>query len=163
MVINHNKLQELRLINKQKVIGLAAGTFDLLHAGHLQYINWSKSQCDMLVVYIRSDMRVLHVKGSQPFNPEQDRALLVDNLRAVDAVVIGSASALTVKPSIEIAMLLKPDVVLMGADWAAEAPVWRQSLPELDIKISPHPHSRSSTLILSGSGHIATPKKPYSK
>jgi D-beta-D-heptose 7-phosphate kinase/D-beta-D-heptose 1-phosphate adenosyltransferase len=64
------------------------GTFDIIHPGHLALLNYAKSLGDFLVVAIDTDDRVRQLKGaSRPINNQSERKLLLENLRAVDAVV----------------------------------------------------------------------------
>ena len=70
-------------------IAFANGGFDLLHVGHVRYLEGAKREADRLVVAINSDASVRAVKGpARPVLPESDRAELVAALRAVDYVVI---------------------------------------------------------------------------
>lgn len=65
------------------------GTFDIIHPGHLALLNYAKSLGDFLVVAIDTDDRVRQLKGaSRPINNQSERKLLLENLRAVDAVVV---------------------------------------------------------------------------
>ena len=64
------------------------GTFDIIHPGHLALLNYAKSLGDFLVVAIDTDERVAQLKGpSRPINSQYERKLLLENLKAVDAVV----------------------------------------------------------------------------
>lgn len=66
---------------------LVNGTFDIIHPGHLALLNYARSLGDFLVVAIDSDRRVRELKGpGRPINTEQERRLLLENLRAVDEV-----------------------------------------------------------------------------
>jgi rfaE bifunctional protein nucleotidyltransferase chain/domain len=68
---------------------LVNGTFDIVHPGHLALLNYAKSLGDFLVVAIDSDRRVRELKGtSRPINNQHERKLLLENLRAVDQVVV---------------------------------------------------------------------------
>ena len=97
-------------------IAFANGAFDLLHVGHIRYLEGAKREADRLVVAINSDKSVRGLKGpSRPILPEADRAELVDALRAVDYVIIFHEA--TVTPLLE---LLKPDVHCKGTDYTAE-------------------------------------------
>lgn len=70
-----------------KKIGFTSGAFDLLHAGHVAFLEQAKTECDVLVVAINSDESVKQYKGPQrPLNPEQARAEVVAALAAVDYV-----------------------------------------------------------------------------
>jgi D-beta-D-heptose 7-phosphate kinase/D-beta-D-heptose 1-phosphate adenosyltransferase len=68
---------------------LVNGTFDIVHPGHLALLNYAKSLGDFLVVAIDSDQRVHKLKGlNRPVNTQTERQLLLENLRAVDQVVV---------------------------------------------------------------------------
>ena len=70
-------------------IGFTCGSFDLLHAGHVQYLAKARSHCDRLLVAINSDASVRRYKSPfRPINPERERMYLVAALAAVDAVTI---------------------------------------------------------------------------
>lgn len=69
------------------------GTFDVIHPGHLALLNYAKSLGDFLIVAIDADSRVSELKGPQrPINPQHERKLLLENLRAVDEVRIFESS-----------------------------------------------------------------------
>jgi D-beta-D-heptose 7-phosphate kinase/D-beta-D-heptose 1-phosphate adenosyltransferase len=69
------------------------GTFDIIHPGHLALLNYAKSLGDFLIVAIDSDSRVSELKGPQrPINNQSERKLLLENLRAVDQVVVFNSS-----------------------------------------------------------------------
>ena len=103
-------------------IAFANGGFDLLHVGHIRYVEGARREADKLVVAVNSDASVRGLKGpTRPILPEADRAELVAALRAVDYVVIFGES--TVTPLLE---LLKPDVHCKGTDYTVE------TVPERD-------------------------------
>jgi len=63
------------------------GTFDIIHPGHLALLNYAKSLGDYLIVAIDTDNRVKHLKGpNRPINSQDERKLLLENIRAVDEV-----------------------------------------------------------------------------
>jgi rfaE bifunctional protein nucleotidyltransferase chain/domain len=97
-------------------IAFANGAFDLLHVGHVRYLDGAKREADRLVVAINSDASVRGLKGpNRPILPEADRAELVAALRAVDYVVLFDEP--TVTPLLE---LLKPDVHCKGTDYTVD-------------------------------------------
>jgi D-glycero-beta-D-manno-heptose 1-phosphate adenylyltransferase len=103
-------------------IAFANGAFDLLHVGHIRYLEGAKREADRLVVAINSDQSVRGLKGpNRPVLSEADRAELVAALRAVDYVVIFDEP--TVAPLLE---LLKPDVHCKGTDYTVD------TVPERD-------------------------------
>lgn len=69
------------------------GTFDVIHPGHLALLNYAKSLGDFLIVAIDADTRVKELKGpKRPINNQEERKVLLENLRAVDQVVIFNSS-----------------------------------------------------------------------
>lgn len=100
-----------------KTIALANGVFDLLHVGHVRYLDGARQEADCLVVAVNADASVRALKGpDRPVLPEADRAELVAALRAVDAVVVFGEP--TVTPLLE---LLRPDVHCKGTDYTVDS------------------------------------------
>jgi rfaE bifunctional protein nucleotidyltransferase chain/domain len=98
--------------------------FDLLHPGHLRYLEAARAEGDALIVALNSDRSVRANKGpSRPVNVEADRAELVGALRCVDAVVIFDEET----PA-SIIRRLQPDVLVKGADWPADHIVGRDTV-----------------------------------
>lgn len=99
-----------------RTIALANGVFDLLHVGHLRYLQGAAQQADILVVAINDDDAVRQLKGAdRPIVGEAERAELVDALRGVDHVVL--FGELTVGPLLEA---LRPDVHCKGTDYTVD-------------------------------------------
>ena len=87
------------------------GTFDILHPGHIQLLNYAKSLGDTLTVGIDSDRRVAEKKGpSRPVNGVGDRAYMLQNLKAVDHIVIFDSDE-ELERCIKI---VKPDIMVVG-------------------------------------------------
>jgi rfaE bifunctional protein nucleotidyltransferase chain/domain len=106
----------LEKVRGKKKIVFTNGCFDLLHAGHADYLNKAKSLGDILVVGINSDTSVRRIKGEKrPILPQQMRAYLLDNLKPVDYVVIFEEDT-----PLELIKAIKPDVLVKGADWDLE-------------------------------------------
>jgi len=100
------------------------GVFDLLHPGHVRYLQAARREGDALVVGINSDRSVRTNKGpSRPIMPEHERAEVLEALTCVDAVVVFHEET----PAV-IIEALKPDVLVKGADWAADAIVGRDTV-----------------------------------
>jgi rfaE bifunctional protein nucleotidyltransferase chain/domain len=98
------------------------GVYDLVHPGHVQYLQAARAEGDRLIVAVNSDRSVRMNKGpSRPILPEQERAELIGALACVDAVVIFDAET----PA-EVIAAIQPDVLVKGADWAHEAIVGRE-------------------------------------
>jgi rfaE bifunctional protein nucleotidyltransferase chain/domain len=127
-------------------IAFANGGFDLLHVGHVRYLEGAKREADRLVVAINSDASIRGLKGpSRPVLPEADRAELVAALRAVDYVVIFSEP--TVAPLLE---LLRPDVHCKGTDYTVDTVPERETVRGYGGRIAivgdPKDHSTSDLL-----------------
>jgi D-beta-D-heptose 7-phosphate kinase/D-beta-D-heptose 1-phosphate adenosyltransferase len=103
------------------VIVFTNGVFDLLHPGHVRYLTAARKHGDALIVGVNSDRSVRANKGpSRPVNTEAERAELLAGLSVVDAAVVFDEDT----PH-EIITALQPDVLVKGADWAADAIVGR--------------------------------------
>ena len=90
------------------------GTFDVLHPGHIALLNTARSYGDFLIVAIDTDRRVKELKGDKrPINCQQDRSIMLSNLKAVDVVEFFDSTA----ELIEIMEMYKPDVYVKGSDW----------------------------------------------
>lgn len=99
----------------QKVV-FTNGCFDLLHVGHVRYLQQAKSLGDFLVIGVNSDASVKRLKGpSRPVQNENDRAEILAALAAVDAVVIFDEET-----PYELIKEIQPDVLVKGGDWAVE-------------------------------------------
>jgi D-glycero-beta-D-manno-heptose 1-phosphate adenylyltransferase len=105
-----------------RVVVFTNGVFDILHPGHVRYLTQARRQGDALIVGINSDASVRRLsKGpGRPLNPAEERAELLAALAVVDAVVVFEED-----PPLEIVTALQPDVLVKGADWAADAIVGR--------------------------------------
>lgn len=109
-----------------RTIAFANGCFDLLHVGHVRYLESAKREADVLVVAINDDESVRRLKGEgRPILAAADRAELVAALRCVDYVVLFAEQ--TVGP---LLTTLKPDVHCKGTDYTVE------SVPERDIVVA---------------------------
>jgi D-beta-D-heptose 7-phosphate kinase/D-beta-D-heptose 1-phosphate adenosyltransferase len=112
-------IARLRAAGKQIVF--TNGVFDLLHPGHLRYLQHARSLGDALIVGVNSDRSVRANKGSgRPITPERERAEVLEALACVDAVVVFDEDT----PH-AIITALQPDVLVKGADWAEDAIVGR--------------------------------------
>ena len=107
-----------------KVVVFTNGCFDLLHPGHVALFEAARAQGDVLVVGLNSDRSVRALKGEgRPLIPERERAETLAALEAVDRVVVYDEDT----PR-EIVTALAPDVLVKGADWAADAIVGREEV-----------------------------------
>jgi rfaE bifunctional protein nucleotidyltransferase chain/domain len=106
-----------------RTIAFANGVFDLLHVGHVRYLNASAQEADVLIVAINDDASVRKLKGKgRPILNEADRAELVSALACVDYVTIFPEP--TVGPLLEA---IRPDVHCKGTDYTLD------SVPERDV------------------------------
>ncbi len=89
IILNSTDLSRLTEQKHKGVkIVLAGGCFDILHAGHIQFLQNAKKQGDSLVVFLESDEKIREIKGpNRPINSQADRAAVIANLRMVDFVV----------------------------------------------------------------------------
>src|SRR6266571_4964136 len=95
---------------------LANGCFDVLHVGHVRYLEGARALGDLLVVGVNSDVQVAVLKGAdRPIMPASERAEIVASLDAVDLVTIFD------EPTVETLLLaLKPDIHAKGTDYTEE-------------------------------------------
>jgi D-beta-D-heptose 7-phosphate kinase/D-beta-D-heptose 1-phosphate adenosyltransferase len=97
-------------------IAFTNGCFDVLHAGHVQYLQEARAQADVLVVGLNADASVRALKGpSRPVNPQEARAAVLTGLQAVDYVTIFHEPT-----PIELIRALRPEVLVKGADYRKE-------------------------------------------
>ena len=98
------------------------GCFDILHAGHVDYLEKAKSFGDILIVGMNSDSSIRRIKGEErPVIPEDYRARVLIGLKAVDYVFIFEDDT-----PYEVIKAVKPDVLVKGADWPLEKIVGRE-------------------------------------
>jgi D-beta-D-heptose 7-phosphate kinase/D-beta-D-heptose 1-phosphate adenosyltransferase len=110
------------LKKKGKRIVFTNGCFDLLHLGHVRYLEKSKSLGDILVVGVNSDRSVRSLKGPErPILPEEERTEILSSLACVDFVTI--FDELT---PLELISSLQPHILVKGGDWTKEAVVGRE-------------------------------------
>ncbi len=101
------------LRQKGKKIIFTNGCFDIIHRGHITYLKAAKELGDFLIVGLNSDNSVKRLKGqTRPVNNEKDRALILENLKPVDAVVIFNEDT-----PIKLIENIKPDFLVKGGDW----------------------------------------------
>ncbi len=104
------------------------GTFDVLHPGHVQLLNYAKSFGDTLTVGIDSDRRVAEKKGpSRPIYNIKDRSFMLQNLKSVDHVVVFDSDE-------ELEHCLKtirPDIMVVGSDWKGKSVIGSMYSAEL--------------------------------
>ncbi|MCK6596389.1 MAG: D-glycero-beta-D-manno-heptose 1-phosphate adenylyltransferase [Bacteriovoracaceae bacterium] len=98
---------------KGKTLVFTNGCFDILHSGHVAYLNEAKAQGDYLIIGLNSDASVKRLKGEQrPINKELDRKFVLENLKSVDCVQIFEEDT-----PLEIIKQICPQVLVKGGDW----------------------------------------------
>ncbi len=104
-------------------VALANGCFDVLHVGHVRYLEAAAAEAEVLVVGVNGDDSVRRLKGvGRPILPARDRALLVAALRAVDQVVVFEEDDVR-----RLLLALRPDVHCKGTDYTED------TVPERDV------------------------------
>ena len=131
-----------------KKLVLTNGCFDLLHTGHVRYLEQARACGDALIVGVNSDASVRELKGPErPLNGELDRAEVLSALRCVDHVTIFTGKRVT-----EVIQALRPALYTKGGDYTSETldPGERAALEEVgaEIRILQLVPGRSTTGIL---------------
>jgi rfaE bifunctional protein nucleotidyltransferase chain/domain len=125
-------LSGLRTEGRIRRVVLANGCFDLLHVGHVRYLEDARTRGDFLVVALNSDESVRALKGrNRPFQPLAERAEIVAAMRCVDAVTSFAERDLDAT-----LRALKPDVHAKGSDYTAETVPEKAVDAELGIEIA---------------------------
>jgi rfaE bifunctional protein nucleotidyltransferase chain/domain len=115
------RVAEARRAGRQ--VALANGCFDVLHVGHVRYLQAAAEEADRLVVAVNDDESVRRLKGEgRPILPAADRAQLVAAVRGVDYVVVFGEDTVTA-----VLGALRPDVHCKGTDYTVD------SVPERDV------------------------------
>ena len=122
------------------------GVFDILHPGHLRYLQAARRHGDLLIVGLNSDASVRRNKGpARPINPEAERAEVLAALECVDAVSIFDDDT----PA-DIVRRVGPDILVKGADWPADQIVGRDTVEARGGRVILEPVERgySTTAII---------------
>ena len=113
-----------RLRAEGRIVVFTNGVFDLLHPGHIRYLQEARALGSALIVGLNSDSSVRRNKGpDRPINPEGERAEVLAALACVDAVVMFGEDT----PA-EIVRAIQPDILVKGADWPADQIVGRDTV-----------------------------------
>ncbi len=143
----------LRRPNRRVV--LTNGCFDILHAGHVSYLEQARELGEFLVVGLNDDQSVQRLKGpGRPINPVHDRAAVLAALRSVDAVVIFSDTTAD-----ELIRVVRPSIYVKGADYQEDTLPEAKTARAVGAKLHfvPLLPGRSTTNVISrlgGSGTI---------
>lgn len=108
--------------NRKRIV-LANGCFDIIHVGHIRYLEAARAQGDILIVAVNCDEQVRSLKGEhRPYTNERERAEIIAALRPVDVVTIFTEPTVT-----ELLLSVRPDVHAKGTDYTED------TVPECDI------------------------------
>ena len=117
------------LKNKNKKIVFTNGCFDILHIGHVKYLEKAKNFGDILILGLNSDDSTHRLKGkNRPINTQDDRAYILASLEAVDYVVIFNEDT-----PLNLIKLIKPDVLVKGGDYEGKEVVGQDIAKELKL------------------------------
>ena len=115
-IIKYHDVKALRdrLIEKGLSVVFTNGCFDILHYGHITYLQQAKKLSDILIVGVNADSSVRAIKGKdRPINKEKERCLLLSSLECVDFVVLFSEDT-----PYNLIDMIQPHVLVKGGDWA---------------------------------------------
>lgn len=115
MIVTLEQIIDIRnkLRSENKKVVFTNGCFDILHAGHIDYLSKSKKLGDILIVGVNSDSSIKRIKGDKrPIMNEVERAYILSNLKPVDYVILFDENT----PA-EIINQIIPDILVKGADW----------------------------------------------
>jgi D-glycero-beta-D-manno-heptose 1-phosphate adenylyltransferase len=122
-------LSEIKVLRKSlkkqtKKVVFTNGVFDLIHAGHVDYLSKAKALGDILIVGMNTDDSVRRIKGDErPILKQTERAFIISNLKPVDYVVLFDEDT----PQKLIDEII-PDILVKGADWSIDKIVGRETV-----------------------------------
>lgn len=145
-VVRINELLNILKRHSGKKVVFTNGCFDILHAGHVRYLERAKTKGDLLVVGLNSDASTRRLKRkNRPINPQTDRANVLSALTCVDYVVIFGEDT-----PLRLIAALKPAILVKGGDWPLEKIVGRDIVETYGGKVLTIPllKNRSTTNII---------------
>ena len=147
-ILTQNKLSAAvrRLKAQGKRIAFTNGTFDILHLGHVTYLQKARTAADVLIVGVNTDRSVKTYKDpSRPVNPEQDRIKVLTALACVDYAILFNDPT-----PLKLIQQIKPEVLVKGADWAIKDIVGAREVLGWGGKVKRIPlvKGRSSTRVI---------------
>jgi len=143
-----DKIAEIlaELSNQDKKIAFTNGCFDILHRGHVEYLEKAKKYADILVLGLNSDSSVRRLKGEpRPYVNEADRAYILSRLEAVDIVCLFDQDT-----PLELLKRVKPDFLIKGGDYKLDQIVGRELVESHggQVLTIPFIEGKSSTSII---------------
>jgi len=135
-----------------KTIVFTNGCFDILHVGHVTYLNRAKGLGDILVLALNSDSSVEAIKGpSRPVVPQNERAYIMASLDMVDYVTIFDEET-----PLELIEHIEPDILVKGGDWSEDTVIGREwvekrggkvvIIPQFNESATDHPASTTNII-----------------
>ena len=148
MIIERTKISELKekLKKEGKTIVFTNGCFDILHSGHIFYLQKARLQADILIVGLNSDASVRRLKGEKrPINNELDRAIVLSELKSIDYVVIFEEDT-----PLELISEIIPNILVKGGDYKKEDVVGKEIVEKNggEVVIIPFVDGKSTTNII---------------
>ncbi|MFH1093389.1 MAG: D-glycero-beta-D-manno-heptose 1-phosphate adenylyltransferase [Candidatus Omnitrophota bacterium] len=120
-----------KLKKQGKKIVFTNGCFDIIHFGHVKYLEEAKKKGNILIVALNSTSSIKRIKGSsRPIIPERDRTGVIAALESVDFVTIFSEST-----PLNLIKKLKPDILIKGSDWKTDSIVGADVLKKYGGKV----------------------------
>jgi D-beta-D-heptose 7-phosphate kinase/D-beta-D-heptose 1-phosphate adenosyltransferase len=130
--LNQLKKIVMALKRQGKKIVFTNGCFDLLHYGHIKYLQDARKKGDVLIVALNSDSSVRRIKGKKrPIVNEKDRLKIVAALESVNYVLLFKEDT-----PLKVIKSLKPDIIVKGADWKMDEVVGRSIVSSYGGKVS---------------------------
>lgn len=128
-IVNIKELKEIlksaKENNNPKIV-FTNGCFDIIHRGHVEYLQKAKELGDLLILGLNSDLSVKRLKGeNRPINNEEDRAIVLSALECVDFIIIFDEDT-----PFELLKNLKPDILVKGGDYKLENVIGREFAKE---------------------------------
>ncbi len=145
-IIRGRAIETFRRDHRNQKIVFSNGCFDILHVGHIRYLQEAAKLGDLLIVGLNSDVSVKRLKGSnRPINSELERAEMLGTLGFVDYVAIFEEDT-----PIELIKTIQPDILVKGGDYAPDEVVGKKEVEERDGKLVliPFVEGKSTTRII---------------
>lgn len=147
MIVTKREIEKLLIpVRGSKRIVFTNGCFDIIHAGHVDYLEKAKSLGDILIVGMNSDSSIRRIKGDKrPVIPQDYRAKVLSALKPVDYVVVFEEDT-----PLELIKVVKPDVLVKGGDWNVENIVGREFVESYggEVKTIPFEYDISTSRII---------------
>ncbi len=147
LIVRDQLLRELEILRRTgKKVVFTNGCFDLLHPGHVSYLEFAKEQGDVLVVGMNSDQSVKSIKGpNRPLIGQLERARMLAALQAVDYVVIFDDTSVS-----ELVKAIRPEILVKGQDYTVEGVVGHEFVQSYGgrVALAPIEHEYSTSKII---------------